>query len=96
MDYDWLNPYYRENNGRTGADPAALVKMSVLEHPYGLAEQLRKRSARGREIYALQKEVIEQVFADAEDKHEMPYPHRGGLACFLDFSSFSLIWRGGF
>lgn len=44
-----------------------------------LAEQLRK-SERGQEIYALRKETIERVFADAKDKHGMRFTHRRGLA----------------
>ena len=34
-------------------------------------------SPRGKEIYALQKETIERVFADAKEKHGMRYTHRG-------------------
>jgi len=44
-----------------------------------LAEQLRKTEL-GKDIYALRKETIERVFADAKDKHGMRYTHRRGLA----------------
>lgn len=43
-----------------------------------LVEQLRK-TERGKEIYALRKETIERVFADAKEKHAMRYTHRRGL-----------------
>ena len=40
-------------------------------------EQLR-RIERGKEIYAMRKETIERVFADAKEKHAMRYtPYRG-------------------
>lgn len=44
-----------------------------------LVEQLRK-TARGKEIYAMRKETIERVFADAKEKHAMRYTHHRGLA----------------
>lgn len=43
-----------------------------------LVEQLRK-TQRGKEIYALRKETIERVFADAKEKHAMRYTHQRGL-----------------
>ena len=43
-----------------------------------LVEQLR-RTERGKEIYALRKETIERVFADAKEKHAMRYTHHRGL-----------------
>lgn len=42
-------------------------------------EQLRK-TERGKEIYAMRKETIERVFADAKEKHAMRYTHHRGLA----------------
>ena len=42
-------------------------------------EQLRKTD-RGKEIYAMRKETIERVFADAKEKHAMRYTHHRGLA----------------
>ena len=44
-----------------------------------LVEQLRT-TERGKEIYALRKETIERVFADAKEKHAMRYTHHRGLA----------------
>ena len=44
-----------------------------------LVEQLRK-TERCKEIYALRKETIERVFADAKEKHAMRYTHHRGLA----------------
>lgn len=44
-----------------------------------LAEQLRKTElAKG--IYAMRKQTIERVFADAKEKHAMRYTHHRGLA----------------
>ena len=43
-----------------------------------LVEQLRK-TERGKEIYAMRKETIERVFADAKEKHAMRYTHHRGL-----------------
>ena len=42
-------------------------------------EQLRKTEY-GKEIYAMRKETIERVFADAKEKHAMRYTHHLGLA----------------
>lgn len=44
-----------------------------------IVEQLRK-TERGKEIYAMRKETIERVFADAKEKHAMRYTHHRGLA----------------
>lgn len=44
-----------------------------------IVEQLRK-TERGKEIYALRKETIERVFADAKEKHAMRYTHHRSLA----------------
>ena len=44
-----------------------------------LAEQLRKTNL-GIKIYALCKETIERVFADAKGKHGMRYARHRGLA----------------
>ena len=41
-------------------------------------EQLRK-TERGKAIYAMRKETIERVFADAKEKHAMRYTHHRGL-----------------
>ena len=44
-----------------------------------IVEQLRKTD-RGKELYAMRKEAIERVFADAKEKHAMRYTHHRGLA----------------
>ena len=44
-----------------------------------LVDQLRK-TERGRQLYAMRKETIERVFADAKEKHAMRYTHHRGLA----------------
>lgn len=44
-----------------------------------IVEQLRK-TQRGKEIYAMRKETIERVFADAKEKHAIRYTHHRGLA----------------
>jgi hypothetical protein len=44
-----------------------------------LVEHLRK-TERGKELYAMRKETIERVFADAKEKHAMRYTHHRGLA----------------
>ena len=43
-----------------------------------LVEQLRK-TERGKELYAMRKETIARVFADAKEKHAMRYTHHRGL-----------------
>ena len=35
---------------------------------------------RGKEIYAMRKQTIERVFADAKEKHALRYTHHRGLA----------------
>ena len=44
-----------------------------------IVEQLRK-TERGKAIYAMRKQTIERVFADAKEKHAMRYTHHRGLA----------------
>ena len=56
-----------------------LLTTHIWQEYLDLAEQLRK-TERGKEIYALRKETIERVFADAKDTHSMRYTHRRGLA----------------
>ena len=43
-----------------------------------IVEQLRK-TERGKDIYAMRKQTIERVFADAKEKHAMRYTHHRGL-----------------
>ncbi len=44
-----------------------------------MAEQLRKTDT-AKDIYAMRKQTIERVFADAKEKHAMRYTHHRGLA----------------
>ena len=44
-----------------------------------MVEQLRK-TERGKELYAMRKETIERVFADAKEKHGMRYTQYRGIA----------------
>ncbi len=44
-----------------------------------LVEEIRRTDS-GKEIYAMRKETIERVFADAKEKHAMRYTHHRGLA----------------
>ena len=44
-----------------------------------MAEQLRKTQL-AKDIYAMRKQTIERVFADAKEKHAMRYTHHRGLA----------------
>lgn len=44
-----------------------------------LADQLRKAQL-AKDIYAMRKQTIERVFADAKEKHAMRYTHHRGLA----------------
>jgi hypothetical protein len=39
-----------------------------------------RRTDRGKKIYAMRKETIERVFADAKEKYAMRYTHHRGLA----------------
>ena len=51
----------------------------IWQEAMDLAEQLRKTElAKG--IYAMRKQTIERVFADAKEKHAMRYTHHRGLA----------------
>ena len=40
MDCEWLyerlSPYYRHNNGRPGTEPVVLIRMVLLQHPFGI------------------------------------------------------------
>ena len=44
-----------------------------------MAEQLRKTQL-AKDIYAMRKQTIERVFADAKEKHAMRYTQYRGLA----------------
>ena len=54
-------------------------KTPFWQESLDLVEQLRK-TERGKELYAMRKETIERVFADAKEKHAMRYTHHRGLA----------------
>ena len=56
-----------------------LLTTHIWQEYLDLVEQLR-RTERGKEIYAMRKETIERVFADAKEKHAMRYTHHRGLA----------------
>ena len=56
-----------------------VITTHIWQEYLDLVEQLRKTD-RGKEIYAMRKETIERVFADAKEKHAMRYKHHRGLA----------------
>ena len=56
-----------------------ILTTHIWQEYLDLVEQLRK-TERGKEIYAMRKETIERVFADAKEKHAMRYTHHRGLA----------------
>ena len=56
-----------------------ILTRHIWQEHLDLVEQLRKTD-RGKEIYAMRKETIERVFADAKEKHAMRYTHHRGLA----------------
>ena len=55
-----------------------LLTTHIWQEYLDLVEQLRK-TKRGKDIYAMRKETIERVFADAKEKHAMRYTHHRGL-----------------
>ena len=56
-----------------------ILTTHIWQEYLDLVEQLR-RTDQGKEIYAMRKETIERVFADAKEKHAMRYTHHRGLA----------------
>ena len=56
-----------------------LLTTHIWQEYLDIVEQLRK-TERGKMIYAMRKETIERVFADAKEKHAMRYTHHRGLA----------------
>ena len=56
-----------------------LLITHIWQEYLDLVEQLR-RTDRGKKIYAMRKETIERVFADAKEKYAMRYTHHRGLA----------------
>lgn len=55
-----------------------ILTTHIRQEYLDLVEQLRK-TERGKELYAMRKETIERVFADAKEKHAMRYTHHRGL-----------------
>ena len=55
-----------------------VLQRHIWQEAMDLAEQLRKTDL-GKELYAMRKETIERVFADAKEKHAMRYTHHRGL-----------------
>ena len=56
-----------------------VIYRHIWQEALDLAEQLRKTQL-AKDIYAMRKQTIERVFADAKDKHAMRYTHHRGLA----------------
>lgn len=56
-----------------------IFQRHIWQEHLDLVEELRKTEW-GKEIYALRKETIERVFADAKEKHAMRYTQHRGLA----------------
>lgn len=55
------------------------VQRHIWQDAMDLAEQIRKTDV-AKDIYAMRKQTIERVFADAKEKHAMRYTHHRGLA----------------
>ena len=77
-----------------------VVQRHIWQDAMDLAEQVRKTEL-GKHLYAMRKQTIERVFADAKEKHAMRYTHHRGLArvtqwVTLKFSAMNLkklaIW----
>ena len=56
-----------------------MLTTHIWQEYLDLVEHLRK-TERGKELYAMRKETIERVFADAKEKHAMRYTNHRGLA----------------
>lgn len=56
-----------------------VIYRHIWQEAMDLAEQLRKTQL-AKDIYAMRKQTIERVFADAKEKHAMRYTHHRGLA----------------
>jgi len=55
-----------------------LISKHIWQEHLDLVEAIRK-TERGKEVYAMRKQTIERVFADAKEKHAMRYTHHRGL-----------------
>lgn len=56
-----------------------VMQRHIWQEAMDLAEQLRKTEL-GKDLYAMRKQTIERVFADAKEKYAMRYTHHRGLA----------------
>ena len=56
-----------------------IIVTHIWQEYLDILEQLRT-TERGKQLYALRKQTIERVFADAKGKHTMCYTHHRGLA----------------
>ena len=56
-----------------------ILSTHIWQESLDLVEQLRKTQL-GKELYALRKQTIERVFADAKERHGLRYTHHRGLA----------------
>ena len=61
------------------ANGRKVIYRHIWQEAIDLAEQLRKTQL-AKDIYAMRKQTIERVFADAKEKHAMRYTHHRGLA----------------
>ena len=61
-----------------------LLTTHIWQEYLELVEQLRK-TERGKELYAMRKETIERVFADAKETHAMRYTRHRSLARVSDW-----------
>ena len=61
------------------ANGQKVIYRHIWQEAIDLAEQLRKTQL-AKDIYAMRKQTIERVFADAKEKHAMRYTHHRGLA----------------
>ena len=55
-----------------------LMQRHIWQEYIDEAEAIRKTEL-GQSIYAMRKQTIERVFADAKEKHAMRYTHQRGL-----------------
>ena len=68
----------RKECGANAKDQKVIYR-HIWQEAMDLAEQLRKNQL-AKDIYAMRKQTIERVFADAKEKHAMCYTHHRGLA----------------
>ena len=61
------------------ANGQRVIYRHIWQDAMDAAEQIRKTDV-GKGLYAMRKQTIERVFADAKEKHAMRYTHHRGLA----------------